>query len=339
MKTILTLGAAMAVLAAPVAHAQQVTLRVADSFPVGHYIAEKMTKPFMDQVAERSNGAVTFEYFPAEQLGKARDLMDLTLSGVTDIGYVAPSFVSDKLPLSVVAELPEGFTSACEGTRAYWEMAREGGLLDQLEFEPNGVRALFVLVLPPYQIYMTPAGAALEGLHSFSGQKIRTSGGAKEIAIRKLDAVPVQIPTPEVREAAARGTIDGFLFPHSSVPPYDLQRHATAATVGLNFGSFVATYMISRDRWAQLPQDVRDAMTEVGNEIVEAGCRATEEMEADDIALIEAAGTRMVEFPEQDKERLKALMAEVSQEWAANLDGRGLRGSEVLGTFQELLSR
>jgi TRAP-type C4-dicarboxylate transport system substrate-binding protein len=339
MKTILTFGAAFAVLASASANAQEITMRVADSFPVGHYIAENMTRPFMAEVEARSDGRVKFEYFPAEQLGKARDLMDLTLSGVTDIGYVAPSFVSEKLPLSVVAELPESFSSSCEGTLAYWEMAKEGGMLDQLEFEPNGVRALFVLVLSPYQIYMTPAGAALEGLASFSGQKIRTTGGAKEIAIRKLDAIPVQIPTPEVREAASRGTIDGFLFPHSSIPPYDLQRHATAATTGQNFGSFVVTYMISRDRWAQLPEEVRALMDEIGNEIVEAGCSATDSMEDDDIAKIEEAGVKMVEFSDEDTERLKTLMAEVSSEWAANLDGRGMKGSEVLAAFQEQLSR
>ena len=39
-----------------------------------------------------------------------------------------------------------------------------------------------------------------------------------------------------MREAASRGTIDGFLFPHTSIMPYDLARHASAATVGENFG-------------------------------------------------------------------------------------------------------
>jgi hypothetical protein len=39
-------------------------------------------------------------------LGKAKDLLALTQAGVIDIAYVAPGFVSDKMPLSVVAELP-----------------------------------------------------------------------------------------------------------------------------------------------------------------------------------------------------------------------------------------
>lgn len=40
-------------------------------------------------------------------MGKAKDLLSLTQSGVLDIGYVGPSYVSDKLPLFSVGELPE----------------------------------------------------------------------------------------------------------------------------------------------------------------------------------------------------------------------------------------
>jgi len=338
MKTTIGLGIAAAVALSTSAFAQEMTLRVGDSFPVGHYIPEAQTKPFMAEVEKRTQGKVKFQHFPAEQLGKAKDMMALTLSGVADIGYVAPSFVSDKLPLSVVAELPESFSTACEGTKAYWRLAREGGLLDKLEFEPNGVRALFVLVLAPYQVYMTK-GRELTSLDSFKGKKIRTTGGAKEIAIRKIDAVPVQIPTPEVREAASRGTIDGFLFPHTSILPYDLARHSSGATSGENFGSFVVTYMISRQKWSALPADVRKTMDEVGNEIVASGCAATDSMEAAEIAKIRQAGVQMVTLPDADSKRLKVLMAEVSKEWAAGLDQRGRKGSEVLKAFQDSLAK
>jgi TRAP-type C4-dicarboxylate transport system substrate-binding protein len=338
MKTRLGLGLATALAMVMPATAQEWTLRVGDSFPVGHYIPENTAKPFMAEVEKRTAGKIKFQYFPAEQLGKAKDLMSLTLSGVADIGYVAPSFVSDKLPLSVVPELPESFDTACKGTRAYWQLVREGGLLDKLEFEPNGLRALFVLVLPPYQIYMTK-GRDLVSLESFKGKKIRTTGGAKEIAVRKIAAVPVQIPTPEVREAASRGTIDGFLFPHSSIAPYDLARLSSAATTGENFGSFVVTYSMSRQKWNALAADLRKVIDEVGNEIVAAGCAASDAQDVSEIEKIKAAGVKMVKLPEADSKKVQALMSEVGKEWAAGLDQRGRKGSEVLEAFQEALAK
>ncbi|HET9651099.1 MAG TPA: hypothetical protein VFP36_02860, partial [Usitatibacter sp.] len=90
----------LAALAAPAQ--AQLKLRVADSFPNGHFISEKITKPWIADIQKRAGNALQLEYYPAEQLGKSKDTLSLTGSGVIDIGYVAPAFVGDKLPLSVV---------------------------------------------------------------------------------------------------------------------------------------------------------------------------------------------------------------------------------------------
>ena len=51
--------------------AEPVKLRVADSFPKGHYLVKLVLEPWMEQVQKRTNNAVTFEHYPAQQLGKA----------------------------------------------------------------------------------------------------------------------------------------------------------------------------------------------------------------------------------------------------------------------------
>ena len=74
--------ACSATLAAPAAEARE--LRVADSFPVGHYLVRLLLKPWMDDVTKRTNGSITFAYFPAQQLGKASDLLRMTQAGLID---------------------------------------------------------------------------------------------------------------------------------------------------------------------------------------------------------------------------------------------------------------
>lgn len=59
----------------------------------------------MAEVTKRTNGAVTFEHYPAQQLGKAADMLQADATGVADIGYVAPAYVSDKMLVSEVAML------------------------------------------------------------------------------------------------------------------------------------------------------------------------------------------------------------------------------------------
>ena len=62
-------------IAASLADAQdKITLRLADTLPNGHVIHELAGKPFSELVTKLTNGQVVFQHFPAEQLGKAKDM-------------------------------------------------------------------------------------------------------------------------------------------------------------------------------------------------------------------------------------------------------------------------
>ena len=314
--------------------AQQIKLRVADSFPAGHYLHEVAAKPWMKEVTEATNGAVVFEHYPAEQLGKVKDLLALTVSGVTDIGFVGPSYISDKLPLSIVAELPGSFATACEGTMAYWKLAKEGGILGTREFAPNGVRALFAFVLPPYDLYL--AKAKLENLKSIEGLKLRPTSGAVELLV-KLNAVPVQVPVPEVYESLSRGTIDGVLFPISSIFAYNVQGLLKYSTIGENFGTFAGIYAISEKRWKTLPPNVQKAMIEAGEATTRRICQYLDENKAKDIEKLRQLGVTMVQLPAADHKKLVDLMKDGGTVWAESLDKRGKPGTEVLKAFRAAL--
>lgn len=335
MKKCTALGASLALLwaLAPASNAEPIKLRVGDSFPNGHYIPQAATQPFMDAVKRLTNNEVEFEYYPAEQLGKAKDMLSLTQSGVVDIAYIAPSFVSDKMPLAAVAELPGTFNSSCVGTAAYWKLAQEGGILDEKEFKPLGVRILFTLVLPPYQVFFSKH--KITSIKNFEGLKIRTSGSAKDIAVRKLKAVSIQMATPEVREALSRGTIDGMLFPYSSILSYDMQGLVKYSTVGENFGSFIVNYAISEKRWKSLPPNVQKAMKEAGDAVTAQACKISQERESADAKIIEKAGNTMVTLSPADKKTVAELMSNVGTEWAQALDKRGKAGTEVLEAYKE----
>jgi TRAP-type C4-dicarboxylate transport system substrate-binding protein len=168
-------AAAVLALSLPIStlSAQALELKVADSFPAGHYLVRLMLKPWMDDVTKRTNGAVTFTYYPNQQIGKAADMLRLTQSGVVDIGYIGPSYVSDKMPLSEVAQLPGAFATSCQGTLAYWKSAREGVLAKQ-EYAPNKIKLLMAVVLPPYQVWTVKS--KVETTKDMQGLKLRTTG-------------------------------------------------------------------------------------------------------------------------------------------------------------------
>jgi TRAP-type C4-dicarboxylate transport system substrate-binding protein len=314
--------------------ADVITLRVADSFPVGHFIPKGATLPFMEEVTKKTGGKVKFEYFPAQQLGKAPDLLNLTQSGVADIGYVGMSYVSDKMPLSSVAQLPGSFATSCEGTMAYWKLAK-GETMTKNEFGANKVRLLFATVLEPYQFYTT--AKAVHTPDDIKGLKLRSTGGAMDIFARKVGAVPVRMAAPEVRESLSRGTLDGLIFPSESVLSYDLQSFVKYGTRGGNFGSFVGTYVISDAGWKKLPKDVQEAMTAAGESATRALCKDVDANLETAVKKLADAGVKFNTLTAAELKPFQAASAEVGKEWAEGLDKRGKPGSKVLAEFEAAL--
>ena len=316
------------------AMAQQIKLRVADFFPAAHWAPDVAVKYWMNEVTRATNNAVVFEYFPAEQLGKAKDLLALTVAGVADIASVGPSYTSDKLPLSGVAELPGSFATACAGSAAYWKLAKEGGILAEKEFSPNGVRLLFSWTMAPYQLYLSKG--KLENLRSLEGLKIRPTSGAVEL-MRKLNAVPVQIPGPEMYESLSRGTIDGVLFSVTSLVSYNLQGLVKTATVGESFGSFAVTYVISEKRWKTLPPNVQKAMIDAGEGTMRRICEYIDDTEAKQNEKLRKLGIATVQLSASDKKALAEITRDGGAVWAEALDKRGKPGTEVLNAFRAAL--
>src|SRR3954468_11228769 len=158
--------------------ADPVRLRVADSFPKGHFILKLIVEPWMEEVKKRTNDAVTFEHYPAQQLGKAADMLKLTQTGVADIGYTAPGYISDKMPVSEVAMLPGAFAHSCQGTLAYWKLARKGIIAEQ-DYAGNNIRLLLMVSLPQYRIFTIKQ--PVRQVADVTGLKLRSTGGAQDL--------------------------------------------------------------------------------------------------------------------------------------------------------------
>lgn len=332
MKTTVLLSAVLAAAIAPSGYAQQkIELRVADSFPTSHYMAAAARR-WMDLVTERTGGQVQFKYFGNQQLGKAKDMLTLTQSGATDIAYVAPSYVSDKMPLSAVAELPGGFPNSCVGTAAYWELANDG-ILAKDELKPNGVKLIFTAVSAPYQI-LTTKTPIKDPLKSFEGLKLRAYGPTQELAMRKLGAVPVRMAGPEIRESLSRGTLDGIVFPWASLASYDLASLVKYSTVNQHFGAVPFNYVMNITAFEKLPVPVQQALMKAGEEVTRDACgridRETEQL----AEKLKGAGISIVSFSTEEQAKVNDLLSEIGPEWAKELDRRGKPGSEVLKAFR-----
>jgi TRAP-type C4-dicarboxylate transport system substrate-binding protein len=310
--------------------ADPIRLRVADSFPKGHFILKLIVEPWMEEVKKRTNNAVTFEHYPAQQLGKAADMLKLTQTGVADIGYTAPGYISDKMPVSEVAMLPGEFEHTCQGTGAYIKLAKSGVIAEQ-DYAANNIRLLFAVTLPQYRILTVKA--PVKDVADVTGLKLRSTGGAQDLTLRALGAVPVRMAAPDAYESLQRGTMDGLLFPLESVVAYGADKLVKYSTDGLGFASFVVAYSISENAWKKLPPDIQKAMTDVADEMIPGACQQVQKSDDEVKKAMEAQGVKFETLQPEARAKFKDLIKGVAKTWAEGLDARGKRGSDALKEF------
>src|SRR3954463_15184505 len=162
--------AALPLLAAG-AFAQTTELKLADRLPQEHYVARYSTNYWIEEVQKATGNAVKIQRYPSERLGKSKDMMTLTRSGIADIGEFVPGYLGDPLLLSTVAELPGMVPDACAASLAYEQLAKPGGFIDRTELAPQGLRLLYVVGLPAYQLFTSKK---FDGLATMKGLKIRS---------------------------------------------------------------------------------------------------------------------------------------------------------------------
>src|SRR6201994_2378428 len=269
------------------ARAEKITLRLADGMPSGHIIDRLVIEPFISQVAEATHGQVEIRHFPAEQLGKSRDMLMLTQSGVTDIGFVVPSYQSDRMPLSTVTELPGIFQTSCQGDAALRTLTAEDAILDAREFKPNGIKPLIIFLMPAYQLILS-SSRPLGALKDAEGLKIRTPGGAMDLTVMGLGAVPIRMGPAEIYESMSRGTLDGALLAYQSVMSYHLAPLVKSGTLGQDFGTVAVTFSIRLKTWHALPADIQETLSRIGQSLSRQACEKFDRAEQDSIAKVRA---------------------------------------------------
>lgn len=312
------------------------TLTFADSFPLGHYLAEEGMKFWMQRAKELSGGEISWTHFPAGQVAKAGNTLTAIRDGRVDAGYVGIGYFSDKLPLNSVSMLPGMAASSRAGSQGYWEMLKSDGPLRR-EFLANNTLPMVGVMLDPYQMVM--AGSPLKTPEDFGGKKIRSGGGAMNMTLEALRATPVAMPAPDIYLAMERGTVDGTLLAINSVKPYRLEELMKSVSTNGPFGTFVVTIAINKDTFERLDPRVQKALVQAGDETVAHLAAYVDENVGKRMDEFRKSGIKVYDFPPQTMAALEKVLAEVEQDWAQRIGGRGLPAKQTLTDFKKAMGK
>ncbi len=210
------------------AAADKLRIRAAANVPAADLMADSM-KHFLDILKEKSNGQISYDYFPGGVLGSIREVHESMK------GYAIHMFagtVGDLAPydkLCDIGNFPYLYTSAEEGNKVWEKIGPE--FYDDLAAR-SGWRVLYTWVGAPRDI---TAKKPIKTPADMKGLKIRVPNWPIFITYfqDKLEASPTVVSFGELFSALKTGVVDAQENPvyrniasgFYDVTPYNIQTH------------------------------------------------------------------------------------------------------------------
>ncbi|MEM9433898.1 MAG: C4-dicarboxylate TRAP transporter substrate-binding protein [Pseudomonadota bacterium] len=330
------LGAALAgLMALPAAAETEISAVVIDGYPARALWVKEFTNFFIPEVDKRLAEAGEYKMNWQENYGgsivKPKGVLEGVQLGLGDIGIVTTIFHSSKLPSQGISgSTPFVASDSRAVAKAVDEIAREYPAMQNEFAAQNQVYLATGVVLDTYQVFCSDPVSSVSDLE---GRKIAGAGLNLRYLEGIKDAAGVRGGLTDFYNMLQTGLADcGMLWPEAAktfkiaeVAPYMLRADLGAVNS--------KTITVNADYWAGLPDPVKDVLRDVAIAYRDhvAGI-AMDRAEESRNAFVDAGGT-VVEISDSDRAAWADAMPNIAQEWAANLDGKGEPGSQMLASY------
>ena len=192
-------------------------------------------------------------------------------------------------------------------------------------------------------------GAALDAYHLWTsfpvksvddlkGRKI-TAPGPSANWIKGTGAVAVAGNLNTYYEDIKSGVSNGVIT--FATGAWGAKVHEVAPYITkVNFGAqYAGGIAINKPRFDKLPPEVQKVLREVGAEYSQRFAAAQAQAAAALLKKAEEAGAKLSELPAAERKRWADTLPPIAKTWAADLQGKGLPGDQVLHGFMDGLKK
>ena len=286
-----------------------------------------------------SSGRLKCQIFPAMQLGGTPpQLFDQAKDGVADVVWTVAGYTPGRFIRSQVFELPFMMTDAAGTSRAAWDFVQK-----HAQDEYKDVKLLAIHVHGPGVIY-TKDRPVLK-MEDFKGLKLRAPTANVTKMLGTMGATPVGMPVPQVPEALSKGVIDGAVIPYEVAP--GLKVHELTKFASETDPKFPALYTtvfavpMNKARYESLPADLKAVIDK--NSGREWSAKLASQQAGNDVpgrkVFASTAGYTINTIPAAELERWQKATANQDDEWAAEIDKRGMNGKGMLADARALIKQ
>lgn len=208
-------------------------------------IYQTKVKPFVDAVNADAEGLLQIDVYFSGAISPDQALQSqLVADGTADFAIVLPDYAPDEFPDTTVMELPGLFNNEREGSYVFTRLVEAGKL--------KGYTNFFVVGAFLSQGESIHSRKPIRTLEDIKGQTIRTSTRIDAKTLRKLGAIPVQLPINRTTAALSEGKIDGATFPPAVLFEFGFGR-VTSNHYMLRLGGVPTAILMNLQKFASLP--------------------------------------------------------------------------------------
>ncbi|WP_447555112.1 TRAP transporter substrate-binding protein [Vreelandella sp. EE22] len=254
---------------------------------------QKGLEKFAEVVERETNGEVTIQIFPNNQLGNEREMIEGVLLGTLDITVPTNGVLTNFVPELSLFDLPFLFED-----RQHMYRVLEGEVGERLadSMQENGFQLLGFYEAGIRHIVTKEPVNSIEDLER---QSIRTMQiPAHVAAFNEFGANAAPLAYSELYAALESGVVDGA---EAAFTNYQAQRFYEVAPylAEVSWTTLVADLIMSEERFLSLPDNVQQALIVAGKESAEYERQVYAEMDARIREELLSAG---VEFTQPDLE-------------------------------------
>lgn len=291
----------------------------AETWRLGHIMppdhpANRALEQAAKEIAEKTEGRINIEVYPAGQIGSAKEIITGLTLGTVQMAVDGPGILSQWNKRLSVLEAPylakdfahlQRIIESPEGVKLYEELREQHGirLLDVWYY---GTRHLTNNVRP------------INGIADISGLKLRVPEIALSLEWAKsMGATPTPMAFPELYLGLQTGIVDGQENPLATIKSakfFEVQKHL--ALTG-HLVSLIAP-MVAEDAWSAASPADQSIVVEVLKAAGDKYDQTMKDMESSLINELKTAGMQVTE-PDREpmREAVRPIYEKFSEQWGA----------------------
>ncbi|WP_227937401.1 TRAP transporter substrate-binding protein [Alkalihalobacillus deserti] len=274
---------------------------------------------FNEELQARSDGRMSAEVFPSEQLGSEADMVQQMEIGTLDFGFITNAYMSTRSESLNAWFMPFLFEDLEAASQAR-DSEEVGKMLEELEAQ--GLVGLDFSFAGERHVLMKDG--AIQSQEDLQGKKLRIIGNpVMQEFWSSLGVSPTPMPLGEVYSSLQTGVIDGIDIDLDALVSLNLQEISNDLTLTKHM-AFPAVVIMSQKVLDSLSPEDQVIVKEAMKAAVDWGVADAIQREKDNLELLQQGGLNIVD--EFDTASFKSVQEDIYSKYSSN---------ELIQTFIE----